>query len=95
MNHLPETSNPWYKAIMDHPGPQRNRFEDYEVPWEKSDLFFLRSAIEGGMSFARIAGFLDRTETEVREKSRASRLGGALRPAVREPALKPLPWLAD
>jgi hypothetical protein len=38
--------------------------------WSKTDLFFLRSALKHGMSFAQVAGFLRRTEDEVREKAK-------------------------
>jgi hypothetical protein len=56
---------------------QLDRYEEYEVPWEKSDLFFLRDAVQRGVPYAKIAGFLGRTEAEVREKSRALRLGSS------------------
>jgi hypothetical protein len=37
--------------------------------WARADLFFLKDSLERGMSLAEIAGFLRRTEDEVREKS--------------------------
>jgi hypothetical protein len=37
-------------------------------PWSRTDLFFSMHALEHGMSFAEVAGFLSRTEDEVREK---------------------------
>ena len=43
--------------------------------WKQTDLFFLRDAVQRGMHRAKIAGFLGRTEAEVRQKSRALRLG--------------------
>lgn len=43
------------------------------VRWEKADLFFLKDAVRRGMPYAQIAGFLGRTEAEVREQSRALR----------------------
>jgi hypothetical protein len=48
---------------------QLDRYEEYEVPWDKNDLFFLLDAVERGMSYGRIAGFLGCSEAEVREKS--------------------------
>jgi hypothetical protein len=48
---------------------QLDTYEEYEVPWDKNDLFFLLDAVERGMSYGRIAGFLGRSEAEVREKS--------------------------
>jgi hypothetical protein len=41
-----------------------------DEPWTRADLFFLADAVEHGMPFADVAGFLSRTETEVREKSK-------------------------
>jgi hypothetical protein len=40
-------------------------------PWSNADLFFLKYALERGMSFAEVAGFLRRTEDAVREKAKA------------------------
>jgi hypothetical protein len=37
------------------------------------DLFFLRNSLEHGMSFAEVAGFLRRTEDEVRETDQRQR----------------------
>jgi hypothetical protein len=54
---------------------QHERYDEYKVPWEKADLFFLRDAVNRGMPHAKIAGFLGRTETEVREKSRSFKMG--------------------
>jgi hypothetical protein len=39
------------------------------APWSKQDLFFLRSSLHRGSSFAEIARFLGRYEDEVREKA--------------------------
>jgi hypothetical protein len=39
-------------------------------PWSSADLFFSMYALEHGMSFAEVAGFLRRTEDEVREKAK-------------------------
>jgi hypothetical protein len=40
-------------------------------PWDKADLLFLANAIARGMPVAEVAGFLRRTEEEVRERSRS------------------------
>jgi hypothetical protein len=37
--------------------------------WSPSDLFFLKHALEHGMTFAEVAGFLSRDEDEVRKKA--------------------------
>ena len=42
--------------------------------WVNGDLFFLRNSLEHGMSFAEVAGFLRRTEDEVREKAQELKL---------------------
>jgi hypothetical protein len=39
--------------------------------WSKPDLFFLRDALTRGMSIAAVAGFLGRTEDEVRAQADA------------------------
>jgi hypothetical protein len=46
--------------------------------WTKSDLLFLNDALERGMSFVELAGFLRRREDEVREKARQLRAHWAL-----------------
>jgi hypothetical protein len=38
--------------------------------WPKTDLLFLTYALKHGMSFAEVAGFLRRTEEQVREKAK-------------------------
>jgi hypothetical protein len=38
--------------------------------WLPSDLFFLRDALERGMTLAEAAGFLSRDEGEVRQKAK-------------------------
>jgi hypothetical protein len=43
------------------------------APWVKADLFFLYDSLRHGMTFAEVAGFLHRTEDEVREQ--ATKLG--------------------
>ena len=37
--------------------------------WLKSDLLFLRSSLEHGMTCSEVAGFLCRDEDEVRKKA--------------------------
>jgi hypothetical protein len=37
--------------------------------WLKSDLLFLKLSLDRGMPVAEVAGFLARTESEVREKA--------------------------
>jgi hypothetical protein len=46
--------------------PQRSE------PWLKSDLLFLKDSLARGMSCAEVAGFLGRTEEEVRRKAEES-----------------------
>jgi hypothetical protein len=38
--------------------------------WCNQDLFFLTDALRRGMSFAQVAGFLDRDQSEVRDKAK-------------------------
>jgi hypothetical protein len=40
-----------------------------EASWPRADLFFMKDALDRGMSSAEVAGFLGRTEEEVREQS--------------------------
>jgi hypothetical protein len=40
-----------------------------EAGWPRADLFFMKDALDRGMSYAEVAGFLSRTEEEVREQS--------------------------
>jgi hypothetical protein len=40
--------------------------------WLKSDLLFLKDSLARGMSYAEVAGFLGRTEEEVRRKAEES-----------------------
>jgi hypothetical protein len=46
--------------------PQRSE------PWLKSDLLFLKDSLAHGMSYAEVAGFLGRTEEDVRRKAEES-----------------------
>jgi hypothetical protein len=46
--------------------PHRNE------PWLRSDLLFLKDSLAHGMSYAEVAGFLGRTEEEVRRKAEES-----------------------
>jgi hypothetical protein len=39
-------------------------------PWANADLLFLKDALKRGMSFSEVAGFLRRTEDEVRQKAK-------------------------
>jgi hypothetical protein len=39
-----------------------------------SDLFFMRHALEHGMTYAEVAGFLSRDETEVRNKAKQMKI---------------------
>jgi hypothetical protein len=43
---------------------------DTAARWPKADLLFMRDALDHGMSCAKVAGFLGRTEEEIREKSK-------------------------
>jgi hypothetical protein len=38
--------------------------------WTSADLFFLRDSLRHGMSIVEVAGFLRRTEDEVRQKAK-------------------------
>jgi hypothetical protein len=40
------------------------------MSWNRSDLFFLSDALARGMSIRDLAGFLNRTEDEVRQQAR-------------------------
>jgi hypothetical protein len=40
--------------------------------WSQADLLFLKDALRRGLSYAQIAGFLGRTEDEVRAKAAES-----------------------
>jgi hypothetical protein len=40
------------------------------IGWLKTDLFFLDHALRHGMSLQKVAGFLGRSEDEVRAKAR-------------------------
>jgi hypothetical protein len=42
--------------------------------WSPSDLFFMRHALEHGMTYAEVAGFLSRGETEVRNKAKQMKI---------------------
>ena len=53
---------------------QPDKYKDHKVPWEKADLFFLRDVVNRGMSHAKIARFLGRTELRCAKKS-ALKLG--------------------
>jgi hypothetical protein len=42
--------------------------------WTSADLFFLRDSLRHGMSVVEVAGFLRRTEHEVRQKAKELKL---------------------
>jgi hypothetical protein len=52
---------------MQHQRPLMIIRDEY---WLPSDLFFLKNAIEHGMTHAEVAGFLSRDEDEVRKKAK-------------------------
>src|SRR5690349_268007 len=39
------------------------------MPWTRADLFFLTDALARGMSIQDVAGFLNRTEDEIRDQA--------------------------
>jgi hypothetical protein len=43
------------------------------MPWNRSDLFFLSDALARGMSIKELAGFLNRSEDEVRQQASSRR----------------------
>ena len=44
--------------------------ESSDLEWTNADLFFLVDTLRHGMPVDRVAGFLNRSETEVRAKER-------------------------
>jgi hypothetical protein len=44
-----------------------------DTPWERADLFFLSDALARGMSIQELAGFLNRSEDEVRHQASSQR----------------------
>jgi hypothetical protein len=73
---------------------------DHCMGWLKTDLFFLDHALRHGMSVQKVAGFLGRSEDEVRARARelhedlipkgpiaSPRLAGLKSPAPRDRAL--------
>jgi len=42
--------------------------------WSQSDLFFLKDALERGMTCGDVAGFLSRGEDEVRNKAKQMKI---------------------
>jgi hypothetical protein len=58
----------------------------FATPWRRHDLFFLRESLRSGRPFAEVAGFLSRSENEVREKAEDLGItkvkGRAARPCV-------------
>jgi hypothetical protein len=51
------------------PTDKRIRLPSRMQRWLKSDLLFLKLSLDRGMPVAEVAGFLARTEGEVREKA--------------------------
>jgi hypothetical protein len=51
------------------PTDKRIRLPSRMQRWLKSDLLFLKLSLDRGMPVAEVAGFLARTESEVREKA--------------------------
>lgn len=51
-------------------------------PWMKSDLLFLSLSLESGMPIADVAGFLARSEGEVREKAEELRRSAPIKTAA-------------
>jgi hypothetical protein len=51
------------------PTDKRIRLPSATQQWLKSDLLFLKLSLESGMGVAEVAGFLARSENEVREKA--------------------------
>jgi hypothetical protein len=43
------------------------------LPWDRLDLFFLSDALARGMSIKDLAGFLNRSEDEVRQQATSRR----------------------
>ena len=60
------------QSVASDTTPQRSE------PWLKSDLLFLKASLARGMSYADVAGFLGRTEEEVRRKAEESDSGALL-----------------
>jgi hypothetical protein len=47
----------------------KTNFASGHAPWDKADLFFLFNALARGMSIQDLAGFLNRSEDEVRRQA--------------------------
>ena len=54
--------------------------------WVPSDLLFLKLALEHGMTFGEVAGFLSRDEDEVRKKAEQMKRGHSRQRRVRRGA---------
>jgi hypothetical protein len=52
------------------PTDKRIRLPSPTQQWLKSDLLFLKLSLESGMGLVEVAGFLARSEKEVREKAK-------------------------
>jgi hypothetical protein len=64
-NNLLVSVPKWEPGMADR---KQNAGED----WSKADLHFLSDAVARGMSLAEVAGFLGRTEDEIRAKITAT-----------------------
>jgi hypothetical protein len=56
-------------CLQMRPTDNRIRLPSQTQQWLKSDLLFLKLSLQSGMHLAEVAGFLARTEDEVREKA--------------------------
>jgi hypothetical protein len=54
---------------MLHPESSKGSTPQRSEPWIKADLLFLKDTLARGMSCAEVAGFLGRTEEDVRQKA--------------------------
>jgi hypothetical protein len=55
-----------------------------DLEWNNADLFFLGNTLRHGMPVDRVAGFLNRSETEVRAKAQELKISIAEDPARRK-----------
>jgi hypothetical protein len=54
---------------MLHPESSKGSTPQRSEPWIKADLLFLKDTLARGMSCAEVAGFLGRTEEDVRQRA--------------------------
>ena len=62
--------------------------ESSDLEWNNADLFFLGDTLRRGMPVDRVAGFLNRSETEVRAKARELKVSIADDPARRKTGVR-------